>query len=368
MQPNALSQFVNAHLGFVPSWIIALGVFAAIFALGVVLQGILYAVADRLAKRWHPLIQLVFQRTRRVGRFAILIFAVAAALPLVPLPNEAQDTGHRILVAAFVILIGWIALVFANIAVDRYIGRLKLDVADNLMARKAVTQMRVLRQAIGTLVVILTVAFALMSFDTVRQFGISLFASAGVAGLAAGLAARPLLGNLIAGIQLAITQPIRIDDAVVIDGEWGWIEEFTSTYVVVRLWDWRRQIVPLEWFSSNVFTNWTRSSSAIIGTVMLYLDYTAPVERLRKKAEEIAKASKLWNGQVINVQVSDATENTIQLRVLVSAATSPQAWDLRCEMREKLLAYIQSELPHALPRRRGELEFEQPHRQSLAAE
>jgi small-conductance mechanosensitive channel len=318
------------------------------------LQGIVYAIAGRFAYKWHPLVRLVFTRTRRIGRFAILILAVATALPLIPLSADAQDTVHRVLVAAFILLIGWMVLVFSNIATDRYIGRLKLDVADNLIARKQVTQMRVLRQALGTLVVVITIAFALMTFDTVRQYGISLFASAGVAGLAAGLAARPLLGSLIAGIQLAVTQPIRIDDAVVIENEWGWIEEITATYVVVRLWDWRRQIVPLEWFTSNVFTNWTRSSSAIIGTVMLYLDYAAPIARIRAKAEEIVGASTKWNKGVFAVQVTDAKEQTIEVRILVSATDSGKAFDLRCEVREKLLAFIQDEMPWALPRRRNE--------------
>jgi small-conductance mechanosensitive channel len=367
MPPNAISQFVNAHLGFVPPWIVAIAVFAAIFVAGGFLQAVLYAIANRFVGRWHPLVQSLFRRTRKVGRFAILIFALALALPLVPLSSQEQDAGHKILVALFIVLLGWIVMVFVNIAIDRYIGRMKLDVADNLLARKAVTQMRVLRRASSTLVMVLTVAFALMTFDTVRQFGISIFASAGLAGLAAGLAARPLLGNLIAGVQLALTQPIRIDDAVVIENEWGWIEELTSTYVVVRLWDWRRQIVPLSWFAENVFTNWTRSASAIIGTVMLYLDYTTPIDRIRKKAEEIAKASRLWDKQVVNVQVSDAKEDTIEVRILISAADSSKAWDLRCEMREKLLAYIRDEIPSALPRKREHLHFDQQQSQRREA-
>jgi small-conductance mechanosensitive channel len=354
MSFSALSEFVNAHFGFVPPWLLAIAVGIVIFVIGGALQGVIYAVAGRFAYKWHPLVQVVFARTRRIGRFAILILAVAIALPLVPLSATAQDTAHRILVAAFIVLIGWMVLAFSNIATDRYVGRLKLDVADNLIARKQVTQMRVLRHALATLIIVITAAFALMTFDTVRQYGISLFASAGVAGLAAGLAARPLLGNLIAGIQLAITQPIRIDDAVVIEGEWGRIEEVTATYVVVKIWDWRRQIVPLEWFTSNVFTNWTRNSSTIIGVVLLYLDYAVPVARIRAKAQEIAEASPLWNKQVFAVQITDAREQTIEVRILVDAADSGKAFDLRCEMREKLLAFIQEEMPHALPRRRNE--------------
>jgi small-conductance mechanosensitive channel len=172
--------------------------------------------------------------------------------------------------------------------------------------------------------------------------------------LIAGLAARPVLENVIAGIQLALTQPVRIGDAVVIADEWGWIEEITSTYVVVKLWDWRRLIVPLTYLFQNPFANWTRSSSSIIGTVYIYADYTLPVARLRARAEEIARASRLWDGQIVNVQVSDAREQAMQVRILVSAKDSPTAWDLRCEMREKLIDFLQREFPGALPKTRSE--------------
>ncbi|HEY1630415.1 MAG TPA: mechanosensitive ion channel domain-containing protein [Rhizomicrobium sp.] len=336
-------------LSFLPQWAQAPAVFALIVACGFLLQAIAYRIAERRAQHWTPLTRDILRKTRPVGRFALFLFALALALPLVPLPESAQDSGHRILVAAFILLIGWIAAVVVNIWIERYKSRLRLDVEDNLAARKAVTQIRYLGRAAILLVLLLTAGAALMSFDTVRQFGISLFASAGVAGVAVGLAARPLLSNLIAGIQIALTQPIRIDDVVVINGEWGWVEEFTSTYVVIRLWDWRRQIVPLSFFFENAFTNWTRSSASIIGTVTLFLDYSAPVERVRAKAAEIVKATPLWDGKIFNVQVSDATEHTIQLRVLASAPNSAKTWNLRCEVREALLAYIQAELPGALP-------------------
>jgi small-conductance mechanosensitive channel len=201
---------------------------------------------------------------------------------------------------------------------------------------------------------VLTIALALMSFDAVRQFGVSLFASAGIAGIVAGLAARPMLENLIAGVQLALTQPLRVDDAVVINNEWGWVEEINSTYIVVRLWDWRRQVVPLSYLFQNPFTNWTRSSSSIIGTVLVYADYTLPMEAVRTAATDIIKASPLWDGQVVNIQISDARESVIELRVLASASDSTRAWDLRCEIREKLIAFIRDNYPESLPRVRRE--------------
>lgn len=194
-----------------------------------------------------------------------------------------------------------------------------------------------------------------MSFEQVRQYGVSLFASAGVAGLAIGLAARPLLSNLIAGVQIAVAQPIRLDDVVFLEGEYGTIEEITTTYVVIKLWDWRRMVVPLSYFIEKPFQNWTRETSALIGSVFLYVDYTVPVEKLREKLMEIARASPLWDGRVIVLQVSDAKDRTVELRALLSARSAPAAWDLRCEVREKLIAYLQEEYPDALPRTRQEV-------------
>jgi small-conductance mechanosensitive channel len=233
--------------------------------------------------------------------------------------------------------------------------RFRLDAADNLLARKHVTQIGILRRTLVTLVVVITVAAALMTFEPVRQYGVSLFASAGVAGLVIGLAARPMLSNLIAGIQLAMTQPIRIGDAVLLENEFGTVEEITATYVVVRLWDWRRLIVPLAYFIEKPFQNWTREGGAILGSVHLHLDYSAPVDRIRARAKELVEQSKLWNGQVFNVQVTDTKPETMEVRVLVSADSSGQAGDLRAELREKLIAFLQQEHPGALPRRRLEI-------------
>jgi small-conductance mechanosensitive channel len=199
---------------------------------------------------------------------------------------------------------------------------------------------------------------------------VSLFASAGVAGIVVGLAARPLLSNLIAGLQIAVTQPIRIDDVVIVEGENGTIEEITSTYVVVKIWDLRRMIVPLSYFIEKPFENWTREGAALVGSVYLYVDYGVPVERVREKLQEIVSASKLWDGKVAKVQVTDAKESVIELRATVSARTSSAAWDLRCETREKLIGFLQAEHPEALPRRRNEVveaRARKPERQSSQA-
>jgi small-conductance mechanosensitive channel len=189
----------------------------------------------------------------------------------------------------------------------------------------------------------------------VRQYGVSLFASAGVAGIVAGLAARPVLSNLIAGVQIATTQPIRLDDQIIVENESGRVEEITSTYVVVRLWDLRRMIVPLTYFIEKPFQNWTRESTNLIGVVVFHVDNTAPVERIRAKAVEIVQASKLWDRDVFKLHVTDTTENSMQLRVIASARSAGDAFDLRCEIREKLIDWMQREIPTALPRTRQEV-------------
>jgi small-conductance mechanosensitive channel len=232
---------------------------------------------------------------------------------------------------------------------DLYLERFTRD-ADNLYTRKHLTQARVLARAIDTIIIVATVGAALMTFDSVRHYGVSLFASAGVAGLVAGLAARPLLSNLFAGIQIAVAQPIRIDDSVQVENEVGSVEEITSTYVVVRLWDLRRLIVPLTYFIEKPFQNWSRESARRIGAMSLHVDYTAPVERIRAKADEIVQASPLWDGQDLKLHVTDAHERTIEVRVIASARTSGDAFELACELREKLIAFLQNEIPSALPR------------------
>ena len=200
-------------------------------------------------------------------------------------PLDADTAGWlaQLLLIGVIGLVGWAAITALDIAADLYLRHFRLDVDDNLLARKHVTQVRVLLRTVDVLVVLVTFGAALMTFEPVRQYGVSLFASAGVAGIVAGLAARPVLSNLFAGVQLAMTQPIRIDDAVIVENEWGTIEEITSTYVVVRMWDLRRMIVPLSYFIEKPFQNWTREGSALIGSAMIYVDYRAPVGVIRDK-------------------------------------------------------------------------------------
>lgn len=345
----------HSALHYVPDWLVAIGILVLAALVALLLFQILRAVSRRfLTRQHHPVLQKLLHRAAPLFQFAAIFLAAVLVAPALPLSSNATETLHRALIAAFIILVGWILILASNIAADRYMTRFRVDTEDNLLARKAVTQMRVLKRTAGVVIGALTLGFALMSFDAVRQFGVSIFASAGVAGIAIGLAAKPLLGNLIAGVQLAITQPIRLDDVIIVNGEFGWVEEFTSTYVVIRLWDWRRMVVPLGWFLENPFQNWTRTSATLIGSVYFHLDHRTPVPALRAKLDEIVKSSKLWDGKVVNLQVTDTTEQTIEIRVLATARDSSKVWDLRCEIREKMLTFLQAEYPEALPRRRNE--------------
>ena len=351
---------IRAVLTAIERWLIWLpdpvvGVLILALAVGVAYS--LHRSARRLVRhllaRRFPYLLSVFTQMRGLTQFALFILAVTIALPVAPLGDETAGWIARLLLIGIIGLIGWTAITALNIAADLYLRQFRLDVDDNLMARKHNTQVRVLMRAADVLVVTVTFGAALMTFEPVRQYGVSLFASAGVAGIVAGLAARPVLSNLFAGVQLAMTQPIRIDDAVVVENEWGSIEEITSTYVVVRLWDWRRMIVPLSYFIEKPFQNWTRDLPALIGSALFYLDYRAPVGRIREKLNEIVKQSNSWNGQVVSLQVTDTKQGTIELRALMSANSAGQAFDLRCEVREKMIAFLQDEHPHALPVQRS---------------
>lgn len=339
--------------GWMPAWAATLLLAALATVVAIAVHWIALRLLTTAFSRRAVYVQAFLQRTRMLTRAVAVFVAATLVIQAAPLSDNALLILSSILGASLVVIIGWTAIVATHVASEIYLKRFQIDVADNLMARKHVTQIRILRRVADTLIVMLVLGAALMSFESVRQYGVSIFASAGAAGLVLGFAARPVLENLIAGIQIAITQPIRIDDAVVIEGEWGWIEEITGTYVVIRIWDWRRLIVPLSYFIQNPFTNWTRESASIIGTVFVRADYTLNVDEFRQYLDEVAKTSPLWDGQVVNMQVTNADDRTMEIRALVSARTSPEAWDLRCEVREKLVAYIRERQPDALPQVRS---------------
>jgi small-conductance mechanosensitive channel len=231
-----------------------------------------------------------------------------------------------------------------------------VNITDNLAARRLRTQAHVLARVVMMVVIIIGIASALMLFPSVRQIGAGLLASAGIAGIAAGVAARPVLSNLIAGLQLALSQPIRLDDVVIIEGEWGRVEEITSTYVVVKIWDERRMVVPLQWIIENPFQNWTRTSAELLGTVLLWVDFRVPLAPLRAELERLCQGAPEWDRRLALLQVVDASERAMQVRALVSAVDSGKAWDLRCRVREGLIEYLQRHHPEGLPRIRADLD------------
>jgi small-conductance mechanosensitive channel len=287
-----------------------------------------------------PLLFMVLARTRH--RAAML--AAGTGQPYPPLD-------HVLLLA----LIGAITAVVVRFAgaLEIYVKRRHdVEVADNREARRVHTQVTVLSRSLQVVIVVAGVAAALMTFPRVQQIGASLLASAGIAGIVVGFAARPVLENLIAGLQIGFTQPIRLDDVVVMQGEFGRVEEIGMTYIVLRLWDERRMIVPFNKVITEPFQNWSRTTTQLTGTVYLWVDYATPVERVREAAQRIVEASPLWDKRVFALQVTEASEQAMQLRVLASASSSSAAWDLRVHVREKLIEFLQRELPDSLPRRR----------------
>jgi small-conductance mechanosensitive channel len=300
---------------------------------------------------------------KRIGgptRLVMVLLALVLVLPVAEFNAEFAEATRQIMKVGVVVLLGWSAAIAINATARRVAGRHDIGVEDNLTARRIHTQINILRRVSLVGVFLVTLGTSLMIFPAVRSFGVSLFASAGVAGLVLGFAARPILTNLIAGMQIALTQPIRIDDVLIFEGEWGWVEEITTTYVVIRIWDQRRLIVPLSHFIEKPFENWTRESAAILGVVLWHLDYRAPIAEMRKKLEELLYANKLWDGKVANLQIVDSGVSTITVRALMSARNSPTAWDLRCEIREQMLEWLCAEYPDALPRVRALLDESRP--------
>jgi len=352
MNLQALMADIDGMFSWIPSWFVGLGLVVGAILLALFAYRVAVWLLNRAFGTRLPLLSVFIDRTAGPAQLAVCLAAVALVLPLAPLDDTIRTPLMRLFVVAFIALIGWISIRIVDMSAARYLQNFR-DVTENFVARKHVTQVRVFKRVTETIIVVITVSTALMTFDSVRQYGVSLFASAGAAGIIVGLAARPLLSNLIAGVQIAITQPIRIEDAVIIENEWGWVEDIASTYVVIRLWDWRRMVVPLSYFIEKPFQNWTRDTASLIGVIALHVDYRADVPRIRRWLEEAVKQSKLWDGAVVNLQVIDADSRTIELRALVSARNAPQSWDLRCEMREKLIAFIRDEMPEALPRERA---------------
>lgn len=328
---------------------------AALIAVVVVLM------AHRLAgllllriTRSAPVLHAIVKKARGSSKVALLLLALQTVWQAAPneLPwiDSARHLNGLLLIVATTWLVARIIAGFAQGVLDQH----PVDVEDNIQARRVHTQTRVLSRIATTVVVVMGAAMLLMTFPGARQVGASLLASAGVVGLIAGLAAKPVFSNMIAGLQLALTQPIRLDDVLIVEGEWGRVEEITATYVVLRIWDERRLIIPLQYFIEKPFQNWTRNNSQLLGSVFFHVDYGMPLEPLRKELERIVRAAPQWDRRFFNLVVTDTTERSMQIRVLCTAASSGLAWDLRCIVREGLIDFMQREFPQFLPRLRME--------------
>ena len=303
----------------------------------------------------HTHLLRIVARLRRPARALVVIAGLGFILPLAGLPPAWVATLQKTAGVLWFLALGWLLIALVYCFEDFMVLRFDVSVADNLRARRARTQVQILRRMVIALLVLLDAGLALSVFrdSAIWHYGAGLLASAGLASLVLVAAARSSASNFLAGLQIALTEPIRLDDVVIVEGEWGRVEEITLTYVVIRIWDDRRLVVPLSYFIEKPFQNWTRASADLLGSVFVWVDYSLPLDETRKALKEIIESNPLWDKRFWNLQVTDATEKTMQIRVLATSADSSRSWDLRCDIREKLIAFVQKNHPQSLPRRRN---------------
>lgn len=359
---RTLSDAMNAGwlLDLIPDWAQGWAIVLAAALVGTVVHALLYSVLRFVVARNHRLKALegaLLDRSRRPTGFVFPLLAARASLALTARLFEPETTALLALALDSLIILSftWLLVKVTFVLEDVAKSHFDITVADNLEARQARTRIVLLRRLLTVIVALLGVSILLLQFQGFRVVGTGILASAGIAGIVIGIAAQRPIGNLLAGVQIAITQPFRVDDVVIVEGEWGRIEEVTLSYVVVNIWDQRRLVLPISYFLEKPFQNWTRTSSSLLGTVFLYVDYNTPVDALRDHLHEIVRDHPLWDKRVCVLQVTDATERTLQIRALVSAADAGRAFDLRCEVRERLAAFLRDQHPEALPRFRTEV-------------
>lgn len=323
------------------------------FLAGLILNKILVVILKIIQKRTdsYSLKSVLKYVTPKATLFFPLLFTLVT-LSIQGWPPAIQNSLNIIFQTIFYIVIAMVLIGLTNVFDEVIRHQYNLDELDNFDERKIVTQLQYVRRIAIIVIIIFAIAFIIIQFESVREFGRAMLTSAGVAGIIIGFAAQKTIANLLAGMQIAFTQPIRIDDVVIVESEWGRIEEITLTYVVVKIWDQRRLVVPLNYFIEKPFQNWTRSSADLIGSVFLYVDYHVPIDSLREELDKILKNHRLWDQRVQVIQVTDSFADGMQLRILVSARNAPEAWDLRCDVREGLISFIQKEYPESLPTQR----------------
>ena len=334
---------------------------SAAFILAALSAGLItYFLLTSLFSKWSrktptELDDLIFKKLKKPLRLLLPIFFLFPALSRSKFPEEIESSIRHIIALVIILGLSWMLIGIVGIIKEFLLKHFNIKEKDNLQARSVYTQVSVMERIIVSVIFIVTISAMLMTFEEVRKTGMSILASAGIMGIIAGLAAQKSISALFAGIQIAITQPFRIDDVVIVEGEWGRIEEITLTYVVVKIWDERRLVLPITYFLEKPFQNWTRTTSDLLGTVFIYADYSIPVQIIRSRLEEFLKKSKLWDGRVCSLQVTNLKDSTVELRALMSSRDASDSWDLRCEIREKLLEYIQKEFPEKLPKIRLEM-------------
>ena len=304
------------------------------------------------ARTQSPFDELLVSRCQSPTRWIVIGAAFWFALDMTTIPAGVTTALRRLDSVVVMVLTVWLLIRILRVGCRAFLNRYSVSVADNLQARAMHTQVRVLERVITAVIIVVGFGCILMTFDGVRQLGVSLLASAGIAGIILGLAAQRALGTLLAGLQLAITQPIRIEDVVIVEGEWGVVEEITLTYVVVRIWDLRRLVVPITYFMEKPFQNWTRKSADILGTVFLQADFSTNVSRVREELHRLLGESPEWDGKVWGLQVTGTGDRGIELRALMGARNAGDAWNLRCRIREGLLDFMNSRQPGAIPKAR----------------
>jgi small-conductance mechanosensitive channel len=326
--------------------LVALAILIGVLIVARVIARVLFVALLRIAqRRGEGVYAALVRRAQAPAGIAIPLLAAIIAIPNLRFPSSLDVGLLRGVEIATTVAAAWGIVATIELYGDLVKRRFRLDDTDNLRARQVETRIDILSRTAITLVVIVAAALAATTFPPIRTLGTTLLASAGVAGIVVGLAARPLFENLVAGVQIALTQPIRLDDVVLVENEYGRVEHIGATYVVVNLWDRRRMVLPLTYFIEKPFQNWTRTGATLVGTVIVYADFSVHVDAVREALPNILRSSVLWDGDVHTVQVTDATETAMQLRIVVSARSAYDLWDLRCEVREKVIAWLQNHYP-----------------------
>lgn len=337
-------------------WNILLG--CAALLSGLIIKYILALILHLTSRKKtdYSIIRSVLKRLGTPINYFLPVLVFNMVLPSMELKARSMATLSKTVEICLIITFGYVLTGLVKVFEDYMYHTFDLSKEDNLRERKLRTQLQFVRKLAISTILILTFCAVLLSFDNLRKIGAGLLTGVGVGGIIVGFAAQRSLSNFLAGMQIAFTQPIRIDDVLVVEGEWGRVEEITLTYVVLGIWDQRKLILPINYFIEKPFQNWTRTGSAIMGTAFLYLDYTAPFEAIRTEFARVLKDNPLWDKRVQSMQVTNISERTVEIRLLVSARSSGSAFDLRCDLREKMLSFIQREHAYCLPKTRAELE------------